>query len=249
MSLLVIKVGTGVLTKEEDGTLNGVALNGLVSGISQLIELGHRVILISSGAVGAGVSALQLDHYPESTTARQASAAIGQVRLMQTYQNLFTEHKLNVAQLLISGADLKNERRSKNITNTLMELLNHESIIPIINENDTVATQELRIGDNDQLSSRLAALIKADQLILLTTVDGLLDENNELIESVSNIQDVLHLAKDSKGSFSIGGMASKLEAVQHTLDHKIPTRIANGNKASSLKEIINGETPSTVFSI
>jgi len=168
---------------------------------------------------------------------------------MEAYQNLFSSHQLHVAQLLLSAADLKNSKRTQHINNTLSELLAQGNIIPIVNENDTVATKELRIGDNDQLSAELAVLINADQLILLTTVDGLLNEEGQLIETVENLDSVTHHAKDSKGNFSMGGMASKLTAIQHALENNIPTWIANGQKADQINQIIEGAIPSTRFTL
>lgn len=251
MKPIVIKVGTGVLTKAEDGTLDEASLSRLVSGLSQLIHDGQKIILVSSGAVGAGVSALNLIEYPTDTATKQAAASIGQVRLMQTYQNLFTkqntEQKIDVAQLLISYPDLNSPIRMANILKTLNQLFLHPNIIPIINENDTVSTKELCIGDNDVLSARIATIIGAQKLLLLTSVDGLLDETGTLIPDVHHIQDVHHLAKDEKGAFATGGMTSKLQAVEHALSNGIPTQIANGEKADRLKEILNKTQPSTTF--
>ena len=247
MKPIVIKVGTGVLTKAEDGTLNEAALTRLVTGLSQLIHDGQKIILVSSGAVGAGVSALQLTEYPQDTATKQAAAAIGQVRLMQSYQNIFNKENIDVAQILLTSADLDDRIRVENVIETLTQLLTRPNIIPIINENDTVSTEELKIGDNDVLSARIATIFKAEKLLLLTTVDGLLDANGQLIEEVASIQDVLTFVKDEKGSFATGGMKSKLEAVQYALNHQIPTQIANGKKANKIKEILNKTKPSTTF--
>ena len=171
--IVVIKIGTGVLTREKDGTLDDASLVRLVTSISELVAQGTPVVMVSSGAVGAGVSALSLDGYPDDTASRQACAAIGQTRLMHAYENLFQNFQLNVAQLLLTAEDLDNENRSLHVMNTLHKLLQNGNIVPIINENDSVSVEELRVGDNDMLSAQVAKLLKARILVLLSTVNGL----------------------------------------------------------------------------
>jgi len=243
--VIVIKIGTGVLTRE-NGTLDGASLVRLVTSVAALQAGGYQSIMVSSGAVGAGVSALGLDSYPKDVESRQAAAAVGQARLMQRYETLFQQFDLNVAQLLLTGADL-DENRDR-ISATMRRLLDHGAIIPIVNENDSVAIEELRVGDNDMLSARVAELLKADQLILFTTVDGLMPpEGGEIIEEVARVEDVLDFARDERGKFSIGGMSSKLKAVEYATNSGMRVIIANGRHPEQLAKLVSGEGRGTYF--
>jgi glutamate 5-kinase len=246
--LTVIKVGTGVLTKVTDGTLDGAALVRLVTAIAGLMEEGKRCVLVSSGAVGAGVSAFGLTGYPQDTETRQACAAVGQTRLMHAYENLFRNFGINVAQLLLTAADLNTPERANYVSNTLKRLLQEGTILPIINENDSVAVEELKFGDNDMLSAKVAQLCGASQLILLTSVDGLLDPaSGQRVERVEDIAAVLDFASGQSGRFSIGGMASKLKAVKLAVESGVPTLIANGRHPERLRELVNGGGIGTRF--
>ena len=167
---IVVKVGTGVLTRE-NGTLDGSSIVHLVSALADLMQQGHQVVLVSSGAVGSGVSVLGLPSYPQELSLKQACAAVGQTRLMQTYENLFNHFDVDVAQLLLTAEDLK--RRRHNVQATVLRLFEYGGIIPIVNENDTVSVEELKFGDNDILSVHMARLVEADALFILTSVDGL----------------------------------------------------------------------------
>lgn len=241
-SLTIIKAGTGVLTRASDGTLDGASLVRLVTAIAGLVESGHRCLLVSSGAVGAGVSAFNLDGYPNDLTTRQACAAVGQARLMHTYENLFRNFDLAVAQVLLTASDLQTPERRQNVSNTLQRLLASPRIVPIINENDSVAVEELRVGDNDMLSSQVAILLEAKTLVLLTSVDGLLTPGSgELVQLVPDVDAVLGFAKEERGRFSIGGMASKLQAVKNSVDSGITVHIAHGRKPERLAGILAGE--------
>src|SRR5690606_3956915 len=156
--------------------------------IAKLMDAGHRCLFVSSGAVGSGVSALGLTEYPKDTATRQACAAVGQARLMQTYSSLFANFEITIAQVLLTAADLSTPERAGYVTDTLRRLLSEPRILPIINENDSVAVEELKFGDNDMLSVRVAKLAGAKRVILLTSVDGLLDpETNERITEVTDI--------------------------------------------------------------
>lgn len=244
---IVIKIGTGVLT-QDDGTLDGTSLVKLVTGVAALQAAGHSCIMVSSGAVGAGVSALGLNAYPEDLDTKQAAAAVGQARLMQTYETLFQNFDLHVAQLLLTGSDLAENR--DRVLATLTRLLEERKIIPIINENDSVAVEELKVGDNDMLSARVAALIGASQLILLTGVDGLMPpDGNEIIEEVSDVNEVLDFARDESGKFSIGGMASKLQAVAAATIAGISVTIANGRNPEQLLDLVEGKGRGTRFTV
>jgi glutamate 5-kinase len=246
--LTVIKAGTGVLTKSSDGTLDRAALVHLVAAIAGLIDRGHRCLFVSSGAVGSGVSAFGFTDYPKDTATRQACAAVGQARLMQTYSSLFANFDITVAQVLLTAADLATPERAAYVSDTLNRLLSELRILPIINENDSVAVEELKFGDNDMLSARVAKLAGAGRLVLLTSVDGLLDpETRELITEVTDIDEVFRHVREDKGRFSIGGMASKLDAVKFAVDAGIETHIAHGRHPDRLAEIVAGKGISTRF--
>ena len=246
--LTLIKAGTGVLTKSSDGTLDKAALVHLVAAISGLVNAGHRCLFVSSGAVGSGVSALGLTEYPRETATRQACAAIGQARLMQTYSGLFENFDITIAQVLLTAEDLGTPERAGYVSDTFRRLLMEPRILPIINENDSVAVEELKFGDNDMLCVRVAKLAGAKRVILLTSVDGLLDpETGQLIPEVANIDEVLHHVRDDKGRFSMGGMASKLAAVKFAVEAGIETHIAHGRRPERLAEIIAGHGVSTRF--
>jgi len=245
--IVVIKIGTGVLTKG-DGTLDGASLARLVNSVADLPTENRRCVLVSSGAVGAGTSVLGLTEYPNDITTRQAAAAVGQTRLMHAYQNLFGSFDTNVAQLLLTAGDFSSPERSGRISDTLHRLLAQPGIVPIINENDSVAVEELRVGDNDLLSARVATLIGARLLVLLTSVDGLLPpDGGEIVKEVADVREVLDFAKDVKGRFSIGGMRSKLQAVQLAVEAGVETVIANGRHPERLKEIVAGGGHATRF--
>ena len=246
--LTLIKAGTGVLTKSADGTLDKAALVHLVSAIAGLMDAGHRCLFVSSGAVGSGVSALGLTEYPKDTATRQACAAIGQARLMQTYSSLFSNFDITIAQVLLTAGDLGTPERAGYVSDTFRRLLAEPRILPIINENDSVAVEELKFGDNDMLSVRVAKLAGAARVILLTSVDGLLDpETNELIPEVSDIDHVFRHVREDKGRFSMGGMASKLTAVKFAVEAGIETHIAHGRRPERLAEIVSGKGISTRF--
>lgn len=246
--LTIIKAGTGVLTKSSDGTLDRAALVHLVSAIAGLMNAGHRCLFVSSGAVGSGVSAFGLGEYPKETATRQACAAVGQARLMQTYSSLFSNFDITVAQVLLTAADLGTPERAQYVSDTLRRLLMEPHILPIINENDSVAVEELKFGDNDMLSVRVAKLAGATRVILLTSVDGLLDpETNTLIPEVAEIDEVFKHVRDDKGRFSMGGMASKLSAIKFAVEAGIETHIAHGRHPERLAEIVSGKGISTRF--
>lgn len=246
--LTVIKAGTGVLTKTDDGTLDRAALVHLVSALSALVNSGHKCLFVSSGAVGSGVSALGLSEYPTDTATRQACAAVGQARLMQTYSSLFSNFEVTIAQVLLTAADLGTPERSHYVSATLDRLLAEPGILPIINENDSVAVEELKFGDNDMLSVRVAKLAGASRVILLTSVDGLLDPTSHaLIHEVTDIDDVFRHVREDKGRFSMGGMGSKLEAVKFAVTAGIEAHIAHGRHPERLAAIIAGNGISTKF--
>lgn len=245
---IVVKVGTGVLTKSENGTLDEASIVHLVSALASLIQKGHQVFLVSSGAVGAGVHVMGLTTYPAELSVKQACAAVGQTRLMHIYDNLFQHFGINAAQLLLTADDLRD--RSDFVHATLDCLSERGNMIPIINENDTVAVQELKFGDNDILSVLMAELIQADRLFLLTGVDGLYPPDGgrkAIIPVVDNVDDVLGFAREDHGKFSMGGMHAKLRAVKRAVESGIGTWIVNGYYPERIMELMDGRGIGTYF--
>ena len=246
---IVVKVGTGVLTRK-DGTLDSASLARLVNALADLPDQGKSVVLVSSGAVGAGISALGLKEYPDDVSARQAAAAVGQTRLMHAYENLFRSFDLSVAQLLLTAADLENDDRRSRVSALLGRLVDEQGIVPVINQNDSVAVEELSVGDNDMLSARVAGLVSARMLILLTTVDGLYPPDSEkIVEEVASVGEVMSYAKEEKGRFAIGGMESKLRAVKFAVEQGVETVIANGRRPERLAQILEGGGLGTRFPV
>lgn len=244
---IVVKVGTGVLT-DEAGRLDGASMLHLVSALAQLNIAGHQVILVSSGAVGAGVSMMGLNSYPQELAMKQACAAVGQPSLMRQYENLFDHFRIRVAQLLLTADDFR--KRSHYVLATLSALSQQDKLIPIINENDTVSVDELRFGDNDMLSVCVAELVGADRLFLMTSVDGLyadLNQRDVIISQVDDVDVVLQFAGDVQGKFSMGGMSAKLSAVSRAVESGIGTYIANGRKPACLLELLEGQGVGTYF--
>ncbi len=248
---VVIKIGTGVLTRGEGISLHHAMIARIVQSVADLVEEGHRCIVVSSGAVGAGLMALGLSERPKEVNMLQACAAIGQARLMQIYESQFNHYGLKVAQLLLTNEDFGAEQRRTNVRNTLTKLVALGQVVPIINENDSVAVFELSVGDNDVLSSKVAVLAEADLLILLTSVPGLLapgETNPEnIVEEVEDIEAVLDFASQERGRLSVGGMRSKLEAVKTTVSHGIETIIAAGANPEQLSELVAGQGRGTRF--
>ncbi|MEO0413736.1 MAG: glutamate 5-kinase [Verrucomicrobiota bacterium] len=250
---VVIKVGTGVLTRGDRGELHHAMIARLVQAIADLTRAGHQCFLVSSGAVGAGLDAFGLDSRPTEVELLQGCAAVGQASLISIYETSFAHYQLQVAQLLLTHQDLNDAHARTNVTNTLNTLLKFPNIIPIINENDSVATYELKVGDNDTLSSELAQLIGADLLVLLTTVPGLRSPEAkgdfDIITEVDDVDDVMSFASDEKGKLSMGGMASKLQAVKSAVDAGIETIIASGTHPEQLPDLVDGHGVGTRFTI
>ncbi len=247
--IVIIKIGTGVLTREKDGTLDEASLVRLVTAVAELVDSGVSCVMVSSGAVGAGVSALQLDGYPDDVATRQACAAVGQTRLMHAYETLFQKFRLNVAQILVAVDDLNDPSRNPHVTNTLHRLLEEGSIVPIINENDSVAVDQLRFGDNDKLSAKVAELLNARLLVLLSTVSGIERADGSTISHVEDISSITEHVRDDHGKFSIGGMSSKIEAIELALNAGVETVIASGREPQKLSAIVAGEEVGTRFKI
>ena len=249
---IVIKLGTSTLT-HATGHLNIRRVELLAKVISDIKNAGHQVILVSSGAIGMGVGKLGLRCRPSDIPTKQAAAAVGQCELMYTYDKLFGDYHHTVAQLLITGDDVENEKRHSNFSNTLNRLL-ELGALPIINENDTVSTDEIVIGDNDTLAAIVAQSVKADLLVLLSDIDGLYtadphtDPNARLIPEINAISDdILALAGGSGTSLGTGGMVTKLQAAKICLQSGCSMVITNGNRPENLYDILDGNQIGTTF--
>ena len=227
---IVLKFGSGILTSEKSARLDPKQISRLTAEVAALIQRGYQCITVTSGAVAAGMSALSLKERPLDLATAQASAAVGQSKLMRAYETAFARYKLNVAQLLLTHSDLDSRTRRANAKNTIERLLATCNVVPIINENDSVAVEELKFGDNDRLSAEVAMLAAADLLLILTQVDGLMDQKGNVIRRVRDIDRVKALATEGRGRFAVGGMISKLEAVKMAVEAGIPTAIINGRQ-------------------
>lgn len=252
---IVVKVGTSTLA-HPGGRLNIRHTEDLVKVWSDIKNAGHELIVVSSAATGLGVGKLQIQK-PRDITTKQAAAAVGQCELMYTYDKLFNEYNHTVAQVLLTGEDVKNEQRSRNMRNTIFRLL-ELGALPVINENDTVATDEVgvenTIGENDTLSAIVAAAVHADLLILLSDIDGLYDGDPhrdptaKLIPVVPSIDaHILALGGGSGSSLGTGGMATKLKAAQIVTEVGCQMVIANGSKPALLYDIVGGKPVGTRF--
>lgn len=244
---IVIKFGTGILTKASSDGLNTQQFVRLTTEVAEQVAAGHECLLVSSGAVGAGLMLLKLPGRPKDLPSTQACAAVGQSRLMRLYATLFARHGLHVAQLLLTHQDLDSRTRYQNARNTLQRLLRFRNVVPIINENDSVAVEELKLGDNDRLSAEVAILSRADLLVILTSVDGLLDSQGNRIAEVTDLGPVFHLASAETGLHSTGGMITKLQAVKMATEAGIPSVIASGLRPRILSAAINGGPVGTRF--
>lgn len=249
---IVVKIGTSTLA-HPTGHLNIRRVEALCKILSDIKNAGYEVIMVSSGAIGMGVGKLGLRSRPRDIPTKQAAAAVGQCELMYTYDKLFGEYHHTVAQLLITGEDTLSEDRHRNFTNTLNRLL-ELGALPIINENDTVATEEIVIGDNDTLAAIVAKSVHADLLVLLSDIDGLYTADPHshpeaaLIHQVGKIDDDLRaLAGVSGSSQGTGGMVTKLRAADICLECGCQMVIANGSRPENLYDILDGKEVGTRF--
>lgn len=249
---IVIKVGTSTLA-HSTGRINIRRIEQLVKVLSDIKNSGQEIILVSSGAIGMGVGKLSLKERPQDMPTKQAASAVGQCELMYTYDKLFTEYNHIVAQILLTATDVEDEKRRLRVENTLERLLSLH-VLPVINENDTVATEEISVGDNDTLSAIVANCARADMLVILSDIDGLYtadphkDKNASLISVVEEITpEIEALAGGSGSSLGTGGMATKLKAAKLVTKNGIDMVIANGSDPDILYDILDGKFKGTLF--
>jgi glutamate 5-kinase len=247
---VVVKLGTGVLTDNRKQP-DPAQLEQLVAQVAALRKSGKEIVLVTSGAVGAGMGALGYEKRPGDLAELQACAAVGQSRLMAMYAELFARHNLHVAQVLLTHDDLEHHERHLNARNTLVTLLGR-GVVPIINENDAVSFTEIKFGDNDTLSALVAALLPADLLVILTTVDGVIENfgkaNPKTIPVIEKIDsDLEKIARGTDSDTAVGGMASKIQAAKIAVRSGIPLVIASGKKKQVLAKILAGEDEGTLF--
>jgi len=250
VSRLVVKLGTGVLTDSRK-LIDPAQLEQLVAQVAALRRAGKEVVLVTSGAVGAGMGALGYENRPTNLAEKQACAAVGQSRLMAVYEKLFAQHGLVVAQVLLTHEDLEHHERHLNARNTLVTLLGR-GVVPIINENDAVSFTEIKFGDNDKLSALVAALLPADLLVILTTVEGVIENfgkaDAKTISRIDQIDAALEShAGGTTSATAVGGMKSKIEAAKIAVRSGIPLVIASGKKQDVLAKIFGGKDEGTLF--
>lgn len=235
---IVIKIGASIFFN--NNKLDYCHLNQIIASVSHLIGVDKReVIIVSSGAIALGMDLMKMDVRPKSLPMLQAAASIGQNILMDNYSRCFKAHKLNCAQVLLTWDDLDSRKRYLNAKNTLLALLKL-GVVPIINENDTVSTDEIKFGDNDTLSARVASLACADLLVILSDVDGLMDKDANVIPIVSEITpSIKQLACPTDKKTCVGGMITKLDAAKIAVDSGIPCVIANGYNSCIISSVVN----------
>ena len=246
---VVVKIGSRVLV-QRDGRPDVRRMRILVRDLAVLLRAGCEVVVVSSGAVGAGMEALGIRRRPTTIPDLQMAAAVGQSRLMATYDRLFEAEKRRVAQVLLTHDDLKDRQRHLNARTTIMNILRH-GMVPVVNENDVVATEEIKFGDNDMLAALVSALVPTDLLILLTTANGLRKRaptgRSRRVPFVPQISpEIMALAEETAGTMSTGGMAAKLEAARTAIHVGVPVVIADGRRAGALPRVLEGDDVGTL---
>ena len=249
---IVVKVGTSLLAYD-NGKINLQRMEKLVRVLADLHNSGREVILVSSGAVAVGIGMLGQEEKPDNLVKKQAIAAIGQVGLLRLYQKFFDEYNKTVGQVLLTRDGIENSLRRKNARNTLNQLI-EMGIIPIVNENDTVSTQEIEFGDNDTLSAVVATLIQADLLMILTNTDGVYTADPHIYHSARKVPKVMKASDDLRdinleGSSKMGsgGMASKIAAAELCREHNVDVVFANGADPAAIMDILEGKDLGTFF--
>ncbi len=250
---VVIKIGSSSITHTKTGHISLQKLDHFVRQVSDLKNAGKEVIVVTSGAQAVGISSLNLDVKPSKLEEKQAVAAVGQASLMMIYQKLFREYNHHVGQVLITKEIIDDKSRYQNAKNTLRALL-RMNVIPIVNENDTVSTEEIEFGDNDRLSATVAIIAEAELLILLSDIDGLYNEDPKdnkdarIIDSVNEInEDIYNMAGVSKSKTGTGGMLTKLMAAEMANNEGIDMIIANASTPYVIQKIYDGEIIGTIF--
>lgn len=249
---IVIKIGSNTLSND-DGTINHDFIEELSEQIAFLLGEGKQVAIVTSGAMIAGIGRINKWSRKGDVNYKQALCAIGQVELMSAYNSHFSAHDIFVGQLLLTMEDFSDKNRTLNIRNTLFTLVD-EGIVPIINENDTVSVEQIKIGDNDTLSAYAASLWNADLLILLSDIDGIFDKNPKeyddakLVEQIRNIDKALkEIQIGASNSFGTGGITTKIEAARIVNRYGIPMVLANGKHQDILRDLYNDEAKGTIF--
>ena len=244
---IIVKVGSSILTSGSN-KLDMKRLEMIASGVSKLKGMGFEVVIVSSGAIACGMEKLGISDRPTSTLACATTAAVGQSVLMFDYEQLFRKSNYLTAQILLTSDGLENRMRYLNARNTLLNLLQRGNIVPIVNENDAVVTDEIKFGDNDKLSAQVAALIDARLLVILSDVDGLYDGQGKVMRKIDNIDSCIRsLAGNAIKKTTVGGMITKIEAAKITVNAGIPMVIANGQNEDILEQIVKGQTVCTWF--
>lgn len=249
---IVVKVGTSTLAYPGGG-INFRELDSLTRVLADMMNMGLQVVLVTSGAIGVGMGKLGLSERPRDTAGKQAAATVGQCELMYLYDKMFSDYGCTVGQLLITKGDVEDKERHRNLVNTFERLFQY-NVLPIVNENDAVAVEEIVYGDNDNLSAIVAVLVKASKLMILTDIDGLYDSNPKsdkkarLIPRVHEITpDIIALAKDSENGLGTGGMVTKLQAAQTATKAGIDTYVLNGRPLENIYRLLDGEAVGTWF--
>ena len=250
-SCIVLKFGTGILATPGGCSIDQAQFRRLAGEIAAIMRQGVSCILVSSGAIAAGVHLLGLDKRPTDQAGKQACAAVGQPALMAAYKKYFSRYGITTAQLLLTHEDIYTESRRYNAQTTLRRLLSSPNILPIINENDSVAVEELKLGDNDQLSAEVAIMMEAQSLILVTSSDGLRAKRGKTsrrIPVVTDLAEAFQHVTPEKGEHSTGGMTTKLQAVAAATAAGIETIIVHGRRAKQMTKALAGEDVGTRFS-
>lgn len=250
---VVIKVGTSTLTYPETGKLNLKRLDVMSRIISDIKNSGKNVVLVSSGAIGVGMSKLGMSERPKTIKEKQAVAAVGQCELMSIYDRLFSEYGTIVAQILLTKDVINDKERNENVINTFNTLLD-KGIVPIVNENDSISVDEIKFGDNDTLSATVSNLVNATVLIILSDIDGLYDKNPrefsdaKIIHTVKKIDEKIeNMASGAGTKNGTGGMITKIRAAKMATANGIDVIIANGNDPHIVYDILDGEEIGTIF--
>ena len=249
---LIIKIGSSSLCDDE-GNINKEKILNLIQQIAYIKRKGIKITLVSSGAINAGVQVMNLTIRPQTIPQKQALAAIGQASLMQIYEDLFSLFNLKCAQILLNHDDFDDRKRLMNFSNAMQALIEYD-VVPIINENDTLAVEEIKVGDNDTLASLIVPAVNGDMVILVSDIDGLYDDNPhtnknaKLIRNVDGItKEIESMAKDASSKVGTGGMITKIRAAKVCNDFGCDMAIVNGNQPNVLIDLINGQDVGTYF--